>query len=347
MTAHTKTPDIDYDGSYRKLFGNAAMVRDLIRWGHIPAALTADIDPDTPMKPLNLHHPLPVGRSGGEKKKEGDLAFQTRNRPAAAARHTFVMLEFQSSKDAMMDVRIASYAALISLQADRTDANKPAWAGKPGDSPDPIIPVVIYNGSPRWTKPDRLRHRTLCGKRKALRAMQLDIDYHLIDIGALELPDRTRGPCDVLFALERCTVWENVLPLVKRLIHHLKGPETASLREAFVDFILVVLGGRGMPIPDQTIRDLQGLHTMLGQNIDKMRENDRQQGAQQGAQQAMQAAMRLGRLLSQNETAHLVAHLAAHPMTVEQIAQASPAEVEGWIAPSGGTKNGTNGRRKR
>jgi len=103
-----------------------------------------------------------------------------------------------------------------------------------------------------------------------------------------------------------------------------------------------VLGGRGLPIARKTIRDLQGLHTMLGHNIDKMRENDRQQGLQQG----LQAAMRLGRLLTAKETDRLVAYLAAHPMTVEQIAQASPAEVEGWIAPDGGTKNGTNGRKR-
>jgi len=65
-----------------------------------------------------------------------------------------------------------------------------------------------------------------------------------------------------------------------------------------------------------------------------------------GAKQATQAAMRLGRLLTLKEAECLAVYLAAHPMTIEQIAQASPAEVEGWIAPAGGTKNGTNGRKR-
>ena len=230
--------------------------------------------------------------------------------------------------------------ALALLQDSRTDSLKPDWANANPDKPTPVLPIVLYNGIPRWAKPDPLRSRSLCGERAALRALQLDIDSHLIDIGALKLPAQTRGPCDVLFALEQATPWEDLPPLVKQFIDHLPGPETASLRESFLDCKLEVLGGRGMPIPDQTIRDLQGLHTMLGHNIDKMRENDRQQGAHQ----AMQAAMQLGRLLTATETERLVIYLAAHPMTVEQIAQASPAEVEGWLAPASGTKNGSRKR---
>jgi len=144
----------------------------------------------------------------------------------------------------------------------------------------------------------------------------------------------------VLFALEQATRWEDLPPLVKQLIDHLPGPETASLRESFLDFILEVLGGRGLPIARKTIRDLQGLHTMLGHNIDKMRENDRQQGAQQ----VVQASLRLNRPVLPAEIDRLAAYLAAHPMTIEQIAQASPAEVEGWLAPAGGTKNGSRKR---
>ena len=47
--ASKKATDIDHDGSYRKLFSDAAMVRDLLKWDYIPSALTADILTDAPM----------------------------------------------------------------------------------------------------------------------------------------------------------------------------------------------------------------------------------------------------------------------------------------------------------
>jgi len=85
---------------------------------------------------------------------------------------------------------------------------------------------------------------------------------------------------------------------------------------------------------------------MITDTIDRLitveRQQGRDEGLQQGLQQGLRAAMRLGRLLTAGETDRLIAYLTAHPMTVEQIAETVPEEIERWIAPAG-PKNGTNG----
>ena len=86
------------------------------------------------------------------------------------------------------------------------------------------------------------------------------------------------------------------------------------------------------------IQRVKGELPMITDTIDNVTTVERQQGLQQG----LRAAMRLGRLLTTGETDRLIAYLTAHPMTVEQIAETVPEEIERWIAPAG-PKNGTNG----
>ena len=96
-----------------------------------------------------------------------------------------------------------------------------------------------------------------------------------------------------------------------------------SLRAAFLLFILELMRARHYTVPLDVIQIVKGELPMIANTVDRVLTEERKQGLQQ----ATQAAMRLGRLLTLKEAECLAVYLAAHPMTIEQIAQASPTEI--------------------
>ena len=155
---------MQHDAHYKRLFGHPRMTGDLL------ALLQVGLGERFPI--LKRIQPDTLQRLSGEfvtdhlRSRLTDLVWKVRlSEPAGTERHSqasphdadgdrwlylVVLLEFQSTVDWMMAVRIQDYAAQLWLDMHR---RKPFGRNR---APPPILPVVIYNGDPVWNAPTRV-----------------------------------------------------------------------------------------------------------------------------------------------------------------------------------------------
>lgn len=127
-------------------FAHTSMVRDLIRL--LPSGLTKDLD-------LRTLRRLPSANVGkGSRRRLADMPLSLSFRPSAGRlpkAQLLLTLEFQSSVDRHMALRLDAYAALA-----RQDLLRREPLGPSRRLPE-VLCVVVYTGRQRWTAPLSLR----------------------------------------------------------------------------------------------------------------------------------------------------------------------------------------------
>ena len=110
----------------------------------LPADLAGAFDFDTLEQ-------MSAGYVGDDlRQTRGDMLWRGRFRIGAAREwlYLLVLLEFQSTVDRHMAARVLAYTGQTYLKSIRED-NTPMPDGKL----PPVLPIVIYNGRPRWSAP--------------------------------------------------------------------------------------------------------------------------------------------------------------------------------------------------
>jgi hypothetical protein len=102
--ARPKKPRIDYDGIYHRLFENPAIVAELLR-GFVDADLLADLE----LEGMQPHGTKSHTRSG---RRDGDMVWRIPRRDGDDA-YLVLLLEFQSTNERYMSVRLLTYAGLL------------------------------------------------------------------------------------------------------------------------------------------------------------------------------------------------------------------------------------------
>ena len=212
-------------------FAHPGMVRDLVRL--LPRRLTKDLD-------LRTLHRLPSANVGrGAKRRLADMPVSLGFRPSAVRppqSRLLLMLEFQSSVEQHMALRLETYAALT-----RQDLVKRGLLG-PGRRLPQTLCVVVYTGRLRWTAPLSLGELTEPGS-EARASLQPELRYLVLDGAPLGEQDSRRGRRGnralALIALQRCARAAELPVRVKALFDLLRGPADAALRRDLRD----VLGG--------------------------------------------------------------------------------------------------------
>ena len=124
-------------------FAHPGMVRDLVRL--LPRKLTKDLD-------LRTLRRLPSANVGkGAARRLADMPLSLGFRPSTGRRpqaRLLLMLEFQSTADRHMALRLDAYAALARQDLLRHGL----LAGMGGKLPE-VLCVVVYTGRQRWTAP--------------------------------------------------------------------------------------------------------------------------------------------------------------------------------------------------
>ncbi len=261
MTAH--------DPSYKLLFSQPQMVCDLLL-GFIGEPWVSE---------LNLKTLEQVSGSfitDDLRNREDDIIWRVRFRDRWL--YLYLLLEFQSTVDAAMAVRIQTYLGLLYQDLIRQGALTDN-AKLP-----PVLPVVLYNGKPRWTAATDIADLiepppgNLCDYSPRLK-------YLLLDEGAIDVsaPWALKNLVAALFRLEKSRGPQPLEAAVAALAGWLSGPEQASLRRAFTIWIKrVLLPSRfpGIDLPD--VADLLEIKTMLAENITEWTEQWKQEGLAQG-----------------------------------------------------------------
>ena len=206
-----------HDSDYKLLFSNPDMVRDLLRdW--VPGKWIAEADFST-LERINGSYV-----AENQKQRHDDMVWRLRLKDRWL--WVYLVLEFQSESDPWMALRLLVYVGLLSQdlirRGDLIDGKLP-----------PILPLVLYNGSPPWRAPTQAAE--LYATAPGLKKYQPCFAYHLIDEARLKLhpSDTVRTAVEALFRLEQGRTREDMLRLSHSVRGLLSDPEHAELRRIF------------------------------------------------------------------------------------------------------------------
>jgi predicted transposase/invertase (TIGR01784 family) len=291
----------EHDSSYKLLFSYPEMVEDLLK-GFVHEEWVQHLDFSTLEKVSGSYV------SDDLRDREDDVIWRVRW--GTGWLYVYLLLEFQSTVDTFMAVRIMTYVGLLYQELIRRKELTPS-----GKLP-PVFPAVLYNGSGRWTAALGVQElvEPVPGGLEAyvprLRYTILDEDsYSEADLKPL------RNLSAALFRLENSRDPENMRQVVATLVEWLKEPRQKGLQRAFTVWLKRVLLPARMPgveIPE--LQDLQEVESMLAERVKEWTEQWKQEGLEQGLEQGraegraeggaallvLQLELKFGRLLGEH-----------------------------------------------
>ncbi|WFE70728.1 Rpn family recombination-promoting nuclease/putative transposase [Halomonas sp. M1] len=305
-----------HDHSYKLLFSHPEMVKDLLT-GFVKEAWVEQLDFSTLEKVSGSYVTEDL------RDREDDIIWRVRWGDDWL--YVYLLLEFQSSEDAHMAVRIMTYLGLLYQDLIRQHAFTPS-----GKLP-PVLPVVLYNGEKRWKAAQNvadLVERVPGG----LERYRPNLAYLLLDEGAIvsdpAWSDQMRNVAAALFRLEHNRDEQDMLAVLGTLVEWLKAPEQTGLRRAFVVWIRRVLLPSRVPemeLPDFTdLQDLHEVHDMLAERIKKWPEQWIEKGRQETLREAEERVLENKR----NAARKLIARTEMNDQLIAEIAELSVEEVE-------------------
>lgn len=255
----------EQDHAYKLLFSHAEMVRDLLE-GFVKEEWLSELDYGSLEK---------VGSSyvsDDLRERSDDVVWRVRWGEGWI--YVYLLLEFQSTVEAYMAVRILTYVGLLYQDLIRT-----RQLSADGQLP-PVLAIVLYNGAARWRAPEDLA-ALIQPRPRALERYQPRVRYLLIDEGRYGEDELVplRNLVAALFRLENSRSDAEVLAVVRSLLEWLNQPEQASLRRAFVVWINRVILGRTSGGPVEGVEDLRTMGTLIETRMQEWEQEWLREGA--------------------------------------------------------------------
>ena len=194
-------------------FSDRLLVEDLIR--HVlPPGWQQDVDFDSLHKEETSH--LATLPDGLPLRREGDRLWSTRLKPGGQL--FFLFLEFQSSPDRWMALRLGLYTLMvwqILVKSDRIP---------PGGRLPPVVPVVLYNGEDAWNSSCSLDSLIDLPTGHTLWRWQPRFEYIMIDENIYGRGSRDPGESLVasLFGFDTATTPAQAREHLHRVIEHIQ-----------------------------------------------------------------------------------------------------------------------------
>ena len=306
------------DPNYKRLFSFPRMVEDLLR-GFLPGDWLAELDFSTLRK-------LPTEYVSDELlKRHGDCVWRMRRRRGEWL-YLLVLLEFQSTAEPRMALRILTYTSLLYQELVRNDALDA------GGRLPPVLPVVLYNGDSRWKAVGEVGE-LIAPVGPWLEPYQPSQRYIVVDerhVGAEDLPGRNLMAA--VLGLEQSRTPDDLLRVAGRLVEWLRDlDDDDELKRAFTDWVRQM--AEGFVADDAAlaaVRTLEGVRMTLVERVAEWPKQWLQQGREQGVEQGLeherallrrQAASRFG-----EETAERLSGMLAHVADWDAL-----AEIGDWL----------------
>jgi predicted transposase YdaD len=312
-----------HDHSYKLLFSHPEMVRDLLE-GFVREDWLAQLDYQSLEKVSGTYI------TDDLRSRADDLVWRVRWGENWI--YLYLLIEFQSAIEPYMAVRILTYVGLL-----YQDLIKARQLPEDGRLP-PVLPIVLYNGSVRWSAADELSVLIQRGP-SAMKAYVPQMRYLLIDEARYRDSELAplRNLVAALFRLENSRTPAEIDCVLGTLKKWLSSPEQLSLRRAFAVWLGRVILARlpGKPVTD--IDDLQEMRAMLADRIQEWGEEFKREGLAKGHQQGLLKGLEEGleKGLQEGEARLLIRQLqkrfGALPESVHvRVSQAPPERLELW-----------------
>ena len=296
------------DSVYHKIFGHPGMVAQLLR-DFVAEPWLDDLDLDA-MERLNAKFHAETGE-----RREGDMIWRIPRRGGGDT-YLMLLLEFQSTPDRWMALRALVYVGLLWQHLVREKHLPPD-----GRLP-PVLPVVVYNGDPRWAMPLALHELVGLPESTPLWRYKPEMRYHLVDEGAFSDDDLAARDtlAALLFRLEASPDPERVVVLADAVLAWFGcHPGFEGLRPLFAELLGGLMGplGPGVRVPEELLE----VRNMLATRAEDWKRQWLQEGLEKGRLEG-EAALLL-RLLERRFGA-------LPPEVRDRVAAADAAALETW-----------------
>jgi hypothetical protein len=297
----------NHDSSYKFLFSNPELVRDLIM-GFISDEWLQSLDYSTLEKVPGSYI------SDDFKQREDDIVWKVK--VGGDWVYLYLLMEFQSSVDKYMALRMMVYIGLL-----YQDLIKRGEVLEDGRLP-PILPIVLYNGSQKWTAATNISE--LIPVVPGL-VSQFTPSLHYLLIDENNYTDSELASLHNLvaavFRLEHASSPSAVSELTQLLTDWLS--DRPDLRRMFALWIRATLMRKqeyGIVMPQ--VDDLQEIRVMLADKVEEWAKAYIAEGKQEGLQQG--EVLALQRLLAKR--------FGVIPAdTIALIANAPVVDIERWF----------------
>ncbi len=277
-----------HDAGYKRLFSHRDMVADLLS-GFVQEPWVQEVRLET------LERVSGSYVSDELREREDDIVWRVQWRDQWL--YVYLLLEFQSTVDRYMALRIMVYVGM--LYQDLIRAKK---LPKNGRLP-PVLPIVLYNGDKRWTAARDVRE-LMEELPRGLERYRPRIRYLLLEERQYDEAELAAMPNVVaaLFRLENSRAPADVRQVIDALNRWLREPDQSDLRRAFVVWLRQVLLPRRMPevkLPE--LENLQEVRTLLAERVKEWTQKWREEGHKEGREEGLKegAAQLLIRQLEQ------------------------------------------------
>ena len=282
-----------HDSSYKFLFSNPELVRDLIM-GFIPDDWLQSLDYSTLEKVPGSYI------TEDFKQREDDIVWRVK--VGGAWVYLYLLLEFQSSVDKYMALRMMVYIGLL-----YQDLIKRKEVLADGRLP-PILPIVLYNGKQRWTSVTDVAE-LIPVVPGLVEQFKPRLKYLLIDENAYSDTELAslNNLVAAVFRFEQADSPATIENLISLLINWLDDrPDLRRMFSLWIRATLMRKPNYGILLPQ--VDDLQEIKVMLADRLEqwalayiaegelKGKQEGRQEGKQEGRQEGEMLALQ--RLLS-------------------------------------------------
>ena len=296
------------DATYKTIFSHRFMVEELMRWLvadlHGAAGLVDALD--FPGMVRAQEQSVTTG-AGGQHDYANDIVWQVpiRERPEDDAREGWrclvVMLEFQSTVDYRMALRIRNYVDNFHMER---------WRGETFGAESrlaPVLPVVLYNGDKRWTAAARVIDLVTpratgeggedTGVASRASVLFAGDGYLLLDTLRLGPEDLRRDNAAALLAGLETLELETAEELLSAFHKRLSAPELEELREVMLAWAMRQARRRlGVELGDMVelnrllnrLRDPDEIDAHYGERVHAWKEEYRAEGRAQGIEQGLE-----------------------------------------------------------
>ena len=266
-----------HDTGYKELFGYPEFVQALIE-GFTFDELAELMDFST-LKNHSGHYITPLF----EEKIE-DLVWSVEITFGESRQRLFlyILLEFQSTVDLSMPIRLLHYVACFYDHLIKTGETTAAQ-GLP-----PVFPVLVYNGSRRWTAKHDIYDLIQPEPPVFLHRYQPHLRYYVIDISRYteqELAQRST-PLSGVFSIENVVGGpEQLHRAIERMVALIQSdPNRGRIDKVVTRWLKRHLKRLGAEVNVDPINSVVEDKAMLAENLEQWVEQERQKGRQEGRQ---------------------------------------------------------------
>ncbi len=307
-----------HDHSYKLLFSEPEVVIDLLQ-GFVHEDWVKKLDFSTLEKVSGSYI------SDDLRAREDDIIWKVKYGESWI--YVYLLLEFQSTIDKFMAVRLMSYIGLLYQDLIKTH-RIPTEQRLP-----PVFPVVLYNGEQRWNAATKLQD-LIVHVPGGLSEYLPSLKYLLLDEGAYKLEELSplKNLVAAIFRLENVTSQEDIIDVVTNLIEWLNSPNQTSLRRSFSIWINQVL-----QVPQDTTthtNSLLEIKAMLKQSVPLWIEQGVAKGLEEGLEKGIEKGIEKGKSIGEANTLLKLLTLKFNPLpdwVAKKVYAAKKHQLDTWI----------------